>query len=182
MSIDIGQRLHDIRKIYGLSQRALAKRANVTNGTISLIEKNRVSPSISSLQKVLDAIPISMTEFFTKDFSAADQVFFNKDELPDVGSGGIAFNLVGHTRNDRAMSVLHEVYEPGADTGKEMLSHTGEEGGVVVSGQIEITIGKETRVLGPGDGYYFDCPRQHRFRNTGKGICVIVSAHTPPSF
>ena len=53
------------------------------------------------------------------------------------------------------MTILREVYEPGADTGAEMLRHPGEEGGVVVSGRIEVTVGSQTRVLGPGDAYLF---------------------------
>lgn len=48
---DIGQRLQLVRKIYDLTQRALSRRAEVTNEAISLIEQNRVSPSISSLKE-----------------------------------------------------------------------------------------------------------------------------------
>ena len=51
--MDLGARLKTIRKRLGLSQRELAKRAGVTNSTISMIEKNTVSPSFSSLLKVL---------------------------------------------------------------------------------------------------------------------------------
>ena len=65
--MDVGVRLQSIRKLKGLSQRELAKRAGVTNSTISMIEKNSVSPSISSLKKVLDGIPISLADFFTLD-------------------------------------------------------------------------------------------------------------------
>jgi transcriptional regulator with XRE-family HTH domain len=49
LSIDVGAHLRAVRTMYGLSQRELAKRAGVTNGLISLIEQNRVSPSVSSL-------------------------------------------------------------------------------------------------------------------------------------
>ena len=61
-----------------------------------------------------------------------------------------------------------ETYEPGADTGSDMLRHVGEEGGVVVSGKVEVTIGGQTRVLGPGDAYYFASAVPHRFRNRGR--------------
>ncbi len=63
--MDVGARLQTIRKLKGLSQRELAKRAGVTNSTISMIEKNSVSPSISSLKKVLGGIPMSLVEFFS---------------------------------------------------------------------------------------------------------------------
>ena len=81
MTIDVGSHLKNVRVMYGLSQRELAKRAGVTNGTISLIEQNRVSPSISSLKKVLDGIPMSLAEFFTLDLQSDPQVFFARDEF-----------------------------------------------------------------------------------------------------
>ncbi len=83
---------------------------------------------------------------------------------------------------NRAMSVMHERYAPGADTGADMLRHDGEEGGVVVRGRIELTVGSETRVLGTGDAYYFSSAIPHRFRNIGSETCEIVSASTPPTF
>jgi transcriptional regulator with XRE-family HTH domain len=182
LTIDVGAHLRAVRTIYGLSQRELAKRAGVTNGLISLIEQNRVSPSVSSLKKVLDGIPMSIAEFFTLDLSAIPQVFYRSDELTDLGDRSVALRLVAARRANRAMSVIHERYAPGADTGADMLRHEGEEGGVVVRGRIELTVGGETRVLGPGDAYYFTTAIPHRFRNNGSEPCEIVSASTPPTF
>ena len=42
--MDIGHRLKAVRTKAALSQRELAKRSGVTNGFISQIEKNQVSP------------------------------------------------------------------------------------------------------------------------------------------
>ncbi len=177
----IGARLRALRKIHGLSQRELARRAGVTHATISLIEAERVSPSVSSLKKVLDGVPISLAEFFTVDTDTSPQIFYRADELPDMGSGDIAFRLVGAERAERAMNVLHERYAPGADTGAEMLVHNGEEAGVVVSGEIELTVAGETQLLRRGDAYYFPSRLPHRFRNPGAEPCEIISANTPPS-
>jgi transcriptional regulator with XRE-family HTH domain len=182
VNIDVGAHLRAVRTMYGLSQRELAKRAGVTNGLISLIEQNRVSPSVSSLKKVLDGIPMSLAEFFTLDFSTSPQVFYRGDELAVLGDRSVTFKLVAARRPNRAMALMHENYAPGADTGADMLRHEGEEGGVVVSGRIELTVGAETRQLGPGDAYYFTSAIPHRFRNTGNEPCEIVSASTPPTF
>ena len=182
ISIDVGAHLRAVRTMYGLSQRELAKRAGVTNGLISLIEQNRVSPSVSSLKKVLDGIPMSLAEFFTLDLSASPQVFFAGDELTDLGDRSVSLRLVAARRPNRSMSIMHERYAPGADTGADMLRHEGEEGGVVVRGRIELTIGADSRVLGPGDAYYFTSAIPHRFRNHGSEPCEIISASTPPTF
>ena len=182
MSIDVGSHLKAVRQMYGLSQRDLAKRAGVTNGLISLIEQNRVSPSVSSLKKVLDGIPMALADFFTLDLGGKPQVFFPREELANIGTASVELRLVGGRLAQRSMSILHEHYAANADTGEEMLTHAGEEGGVVVKGKIELTVGGESRVLGAGDAYYFKSSVPHRFRNLGREECEIVSASSPPSF
>lgn len=182
MSLDVGAHLKSVRQMYGLSQRELAKRAGVTNGLISLIEQNRVSPSVSSLKKVLDGIPMALADFFTLDLAGKPQVFFSKEELADIGSGTVELRLVGSRLGKRSMSILHERYSANADTGEEMLTHAGEEGGVVVKGRIELSVGGEARILAAGDAYYFKSSMPHRFRNPGREECEIVSASSPPTF
>ena len=181
MSIEVGKQLRAVRTAFGLSQRELAKRAGVTNGMVSLIEQNRVSPSIGSLQKILAAFPMTMAEFFTRDMEGQKNVVFRADELPDVGTGDIQYRLVAASRHDRKMSILAETYESETDTGEDLLTHSGEEGGVVVEGELELTVAGQTWMLSPGDAYYFDSRLPHRFRNTGKEPARIVSANTPPT-
>lgn len=180
--MNVGIRLRELRKQYGFSQRELAKQAGVTNGTISQIELGRASPSVGSLKRILDCMGVSLATFFTQDTTPAGQVFYQRGELPNLGNEQIALRLVGSAQPERKLSVLHEVYQPGADTGPERLCHDGEEAGVIVSGEIELTVGAETRLLGPGDAYYFESRIPHRFYNPGEREAVIVSANTPPTF
>jgi len=179
---DVGQRLRALRLARGLSQRELAKRAGVSNAIISLIEQNRSSPSVGSLKKVLDGLPLSLAEFFAGEAAASPPVFFRAGDLVELAGGAISYRQIGRDLAGRAVQILHERYQPGADTGEAMLRHESEEGAVVVRGQLEVTIDGERRLLGPGDAYYFDSRRPHRFRNTGSEECEVVSACAPPSF
>src|SRR5271169_6284680 len=115
MTLDVGTHLKAVRQMYGLSQRELAKRAGVTNGLISLIEQNRVSPSVSSLKKVLDGIPMSLADFFTMDLAVPPQVFYARGELTEIGAAPVELRLVAARRPQRAMSILHERYAAAAD-------------------------------------------------------------------
>ena len=186
MSVDVGQRLRFVRLRHGLSQRTLAKRAGVTNSTISLIEADRVNPSVGALKRILDGVPIGLSEFFALSPEPERRAFYGADELTEIGkrigSGGISFRQVGKSLFGRALQLLKERYEPGADTGRILLSHEGEEGGIVLAGRLEVTVGEERRILGPGDAYLFDSRRPHRFRCVGPVACEVVSACTPPTF
>ena len=72
---------------------------------------------------------------------------------------------------------MREYYPPGADTGADMLQHEGEEGGVVLKGTIELTVGLEVYNLKEGDGYYFNSSIPHRFKNTSSQECQIISSN-----
>lgn len=180
--IDIGGRLKLVRLSRKLSQRELARRAGVTNATVSLIEANRVNPSVGALKRVLDGLPMSLAEFFALESPAPRKAFYAAEELVQVGKGKISYRQVGADLSGRALQILVEHYAPGADTGRVLLRHEGEEGGVVLKGRIEVTVAGQSRLLGPGDAYYFESQQPHRFRNIGPEPCEIISACTPPSF
>ena len=189
--MDIGGRLRAIREGRGMSQRDLAGRAGLTSAAISMIEQNKSSPSVASLKSLLDAIQMTMSEFFAEvEEATTPKYFYTRDEFieispQEIGLGGAAARVSLRQIGDASrhtLQVLHETYPPGADTGPELLSHDGEEAGVVIEGIIEISVADQIRVLNPGDGYLFDSRLPHRFRNIGETPCVIVSACTPPSF
>lgn len=184
MEQEVGPRLRLVRLRHELSQRALAKRAGVAHATISLIESGRTSPSVSALKRILAGIPTTLAEFFSLELPPpATQVFYRAEELTEIGGGeGISYRQIGSARAGHALQVLFERYAPGADTGRVMLRHDGEEAAVVLAGRLEVTVGEATRILGPGDAYYFDSRQPHRFRNVEGVECVLVSACSPPTF
>lgn len=190
--LNIGERLKAVRLAQKLSQRELARKSGVTNGMISQIEGNNTSPSVSSLKRILDAIPMSMSEFFANETDNAKQIFFRAEDLRELnpraifstmeGDGSdLSLRQVGNSRNT-AIQMLHERYAPGSSTGAELYHHNGEEAGIIISGFIDVTVGDQTAKLGPGDAYSFESRTPHRFHNSGEEECVIVSACTPPSF
>lgn len=182
MQIDLGGRLRFLRQRHNLSQRELAKRAGVTNSTISLIESNQTNPSVGALKRILDGIPIGLSEFFALEPDRKQKVFYEAGELVEICKGNISYLQIGENLFGRALQILKERYEPGGDTGRVMLVHEGEEGGVVISGRIEVTVDDQRRILGPGDAYYFESRQPHRFRCVGPNPCEVVSACTPPTF
>ena len=179
---DLGGRLKSLREAHALSQRELAKRAGVSNAIISMIEQNRTSPSVGMLKKLLDGFPISLAEFFALQEAPKPQIFFAARELVELAGGPVSYRQVGRDMSGKAIQLMHEHYQLGADTGAQMLSHEAEEGGVVIRGKLEVTVGDQVRVLGPGDAYYFDSRTPHRFRNVGAEECEVVTANSPPSF
>jgi len=149
---------------------------------VSLIEHGRTDPSLGLLRKILDSLGVSFAEFFASDTRTAEKHFYARDELSEIGSGPISYLQVGSDLSDGDLQILYERYQPGADTGQSMLSHDAEEGGIVLQGRLEVTVGDQVQVLTNGDAYRFNSRLPHRFRNAGNEECLVVSACTPPSF
>lgn len=187
---DIGARLKAMRTAAHLSQRQLAERASVPHAQISNVEKNKVSPSVATLRKILNGLGIGMADFFEPERTPAPGPFFSPEHLIDLtskiavnaigeGDGRMFFRQIGDARGHN-LQILHEVYEPGADTGETLLQHASSEGGYVVEGELEITVGEDVKVLKAGEAYLFDSRLPHRFRNLSHERTVVISACTPP--
>lgn len=95
MAEPLGLRLKAIREFYGWSQRELAKRAGVPNSAISVIEQGSVSPSVSSLERVLKGFPITLTDFFA--ISMNRQLAKVSHEDHEQGTGSFFAAYQGNT-------------------------------------------------------------------------------------
>lgn len=182
MQQEIGRRLKEIRTRLEMSQRQLARVSGVANATISQIEAGRLNPTVSMLKKVLDGIPMSMSEFFADHFEMTDRIFFRCEDLTEIADGDVSYLQVGPSLHNKSIQLLKECYQPGAGTGRHAIQHQGEECGIVLCGRLEVTVGERTSILRAGDAYYFKSDQPHQFRNPGNEPCELISACTPPSF
>jgi mannose-6-phosphate isomerase-like protein (cupin superfamily) len=111
------------------------------------------------------------------------EVFYRAADLTEISGGeGISYRQIGSAKAGHALQILFETYAVNADTGLVMLAHEGEEGGVILSGRLEVTVGETTRILSAGDAYYFNSREPHRFRNAADVPCTLVSSCSPPTF
>ena len=108
--VEIGSRLRRVREKAGISQRALAKRAGITNSTISLMESNGTNPSIGALKRVLDAMSVSLSDFFAMDETNRPRSFYKASELTEIGKGSVSLRQVGSSMAGRQLQILSETW------------------------------------------------------------------------
>ncbi len=180
----LGVRLRDLRTTRGLSLRALAESSGVTASALSQIENGKNSPSVSTLKKILGALGSTLGSFFATDDGGESSAFtFKSAQLVNVASGsGLKYLALPGNNAGRALQVLDENYGPGSDTGPELYTHAGEECGICVAGQVELTVNGRCALLTPGDAFYFSSSLPHRWHNAGNKAARMISACTPPSF
>ena len=182
VALAVGARLKAVREQAGLSQRELARRAGVTNVTVSLIEQESHAPSLASLHRILTAIPISMAEFFALPVSKQDVLLYDHDDLAVVMRGGADLRVLGAERRDKRLQLFFERYAPGASTGDDAIVHDGETAAVVVQGTVELEVNGQRRRITSGGGFQLLGKQPYRLTNVGRQTAVVVCACTPSFF
>lgn len=111
----VGVRLQLVRAKYGLAQRELARRADITNSTLSNIEQGKSSPTISSLERILNAIPVTLTDFFSSEYDGHAAVT-TPDKWLDQSLDGVTLRSLALSLPRFSGAVMAEVLlAPGAE-------------------------------------------------------------------
>lgn len=179
MKIEIGQKIKDLRLAAELTQEELANRAQLTKGFISQIENDQTSISLDSLIDILDALGMSIGEFFTDDGESERIVFNRADRVALSGRGADLFELLVPGSTNKLMDPIFVTLDPGESLSTEE-PHNGEEFGYVLSGHLVIRYGKKTYQLKKDDCFYFEAYKSHQFLNTGKYRTTFLWVMTPP--
>ena len=181
---EIGRRLKKLRERRKLTLRGLSRGAGIAVSFLSALERGQNNVSVGKLKTILDELGSNLGSFFGDPAQPPAKVVYQASELTEISGQprGLSFKDIAAGRSARALQMLIERYEPGSDTGPEMYRHEAEEAGMVLKGTLELTVDGAIYKLGPGDAYYFDSRRPHRFRNTGKKAVEAISCNTPPSF
>jgi len=174
MTDEIAVRLQQVRKMYGLSQRELAKRAGVTNSSVSMIEQGRVSPSIGSLEKLLRGIPMNIRDFFNIDFDDTANCFFRSYQMFLSSEDKIDYYRLSENADDKRSDLSYEVYNAESDTGEAMRVDARRSSGFIVQGTLDVIINSQLEKLQAGDGFIVEPGHPYRFRNAGPEKAILV--------
>ena len=77
--MDIGHKIKQLRIQKGLTLEELASRSELTKGFLSQMERNLTSPSIATLNDIVEALGSSLSEFFRED--KEEQIVFHKKDF-----------------------------------------------------------------------------------------------------
>jgi DNA-binding XRE family transcriptional regulator/quercetin dioxygenase-like cupin family protein len=171
-AFNVGALLKKVREQNGLSQRELAKRSGVTHSSISMIEQGQNSPSINSLEKILNAIPMTLAQFFMCDLNYAGHIVHRACELTSQPQHfGIMVQPIPHQNAARFQKMILAI---AADTGAAPLTANQALSGVVIAGQLELTANMNVATLHTGDAFTLAAKQAYRLRNlSATEECVL---------
>lgn len=177
--MDIGHKIKQLRIQKDLTLEELASRCELTKGFLSQLENDLSSPSISTLNDILEALGSSLSEFFSED--KPNKLIFNKEDFfVDEREGYTVSWIVPNTQKNEMEPILVEIPEGGETF--DMEPHSGEEFGYVLEGSINLEIAGKKNVVKKGETFYLHGKEFHKIKNTNKTTAKVLWVSTPPLF
>ena len=176
----LGVRLRHTRLVAGLTLIQLAKKAECSESLISKIERGSATPSLVMLHRLAVALDTNISTLMSEEMPVVGPVL-RVGERPVIKTGGISLErLVLPTRGGLLQANIHIVAPGTASDGQ--IEHVGEEVGYVLEGTLELRLGEECYILGPGDAFTFPSSLPHGYSNVGKDIVRVLWVNSPATF
>lgn len=178
ISVDVASRLRELREARGISMRTLAAQSGLSANALSMIERGKTSPSVSTLYKLAGALGVSITAFFGMDNEKKQVVFLKSEERARLPFTRGVFEALGGERFNGQVAPFVLTMDSGASCGPNDIVHAGHEFVFCLRGHLEYIVEKETFRLEPGDSLLFASKLRHRWKNPSNTVTnalIVIS-------
>lgn len=177
--MDIGMKIKKLRIKNALTLEELASRCELTKGFLSQVERNLTSPSISTLNDILEALGTTLAQFFQDE--KEEQFVFTKDDYFVDEREGLLINwIVPNAQKNEMEPILIEIASKSQS--QTIDPHDGEEFGYVLSGRVVLVNGKTETVIKKGETFYIKGKDSHYLKNDAAAPAKVLWITTPPLF
>ncbi len=178
----LGHDIRALRKADGVTLQALASAIGRSIGWLSQLERGQTSPSVRDLDLIADFFGVDASFFFRSSSPRAEERGLVRRRGDRVPIGSVAAGL-----NEELLSpilsgsfeILRSVFEPHCVSDGPMPARRTEEGGILLSGRLTLTIGDVAVRLEPGDSFQF-ADQEYSWKNEGDEPAVVMWVISPP--
>ena len=176
----VGAHIRELRLGLHMSLRTLAARTSFSPSFISQVENGLVSPSINSMQKIAEALGVTLGEFFAAAAHGQGGSIVSARNRETLSSSWSKATVEGLTTRDerQPLEATLITLQGGGRSGKHPYPRPFGEFAFVLEGEVTLALGPETRVLEEGDAVLM-LPRELRlWANDGAAPVriLVVSA------
>ena len=183
-SHQIGDDIRALRKSRGLTLQALAGAVGRSVGWLSPIERGQTTPSVQDLGQIAAEFGVNISFFFRSAARAPEErglVLRAADRMPiGTAASGLTEELLSPTLGG-SFEMIRSTFAPGASSGGTRAARPKEDGGVVIAGQLVLTIGGRELRLETGDSFQFS-ETDYAWRNAGDQPAVVIWVVSPPIY
>jgi transcriptional regulator with XRE-family HTH domain len=167
----VGKNIMNQRKSRGMSLDELAKRSGVSKSMLSQIEQEKTNPTVITVWKIARSLDLSVQEIMETGNDSLIEVT-RCDDSPLIYSEDklciIRVNSPIHMTDN--LELYHMTFKPGGVN--QSLPHypNAVEFLTVITGQLEVTSGRHSKVLNKGDSARYRGDREHSIKNLSDTI------------
>ena len=179
----VGSDIRSLRKTRGLTLSGLCEALGRSVGWLSQVERGQTDPSIPDLKAIASIFKVPVSFFFRHADAPENERgwIVRASARAAMGSSedGLKEELLSPDISGE-FEMIRSVFAPGAAR-PVMPPRDTQDGGYVVSGELEITIGSETYFLRQGDSFQFD-RQPYGWRNNSSEPAVVIWIISPPIY
>lgn len=180
--MSVGSRLREIRSRQHRSLRAVARAAGFSASFLSQVEREIAVPSIPSLRTIADVLGVPVFTFFVEEEEASLGTVLHPDQrrIMAAADDGQSYELLTPALT-RSMEMMILTLAPGAQTAPDPRVHDGEEGVLVLAGEVLMELCGRVQPMREGDSSHYAAHLPHRYVNASEAPCRILFCMTPPA-
>jgi len=173
----IGKRLSKMRREKKLTLKHLANETGLATNFISQVERGEVIPPVSVILQLSRALEIDSSILLAEEKQRA-----GKKSAEDFKKRTDAYTY--ETLTPEAINKHLKAFKVFIDAKSEHRSisyqHLGEEFQYVLKGKVEVMVGENKNILGPGQSLHFNSSIAHKLRNiSSEKAELLVVLYTP---
>jgi DNA-binding response OmpR family regulator/mannose-6-phosphate isomerase-like protein (cupin superfamily) len=162
----LGEKIKSIRKGKGIKIKQLSTRSGLTESSISMIENGKISPSITTINKIAMALSVHPIEFFEIE-KHKKWVLTRKGErekmLFDNSDNKLEFLI--KDKKDYRNEIFISYLAANQKSFDEYITHEGYKFGYVLSGSVDVELGNERVRVNEGDTIFFEAIIPHLWKS-----------------
>jgi DNA-binding XRE family transcriptional regulator len=179
--VDLGARLHELRKRRRLTLQEISTLTGVSASTVSKIERNDLSPTFSTLERIARGLGVELVTLLT-DQNDDLGTFGGRRSITRAGEGsrhttGNCNNMLlcSDLKNKRATPVLTTVKARSPDEYPAWAKSEAEIFVMVLKGTLLVHSRLyEPLELNEGDSIYYDATTEHTWTSSGPADAVVL--------
>ncbi len=174
----IGERIKSLRNERNMTLAELSQKTNLSTSYLSQLERDKTTPSISSLVEIANALDVNVRYFFEEE-SRANLAFVTRKSLA-------SFQDVDYSStHELPLTPVDEpsrlrVWQFNLPSGMSLTVDASEEGEnfcIVLSGEVALEVGEERIILSEGDSAAFAANQSHTLTNETGELSVLLYAY-----
>jgi len=180
---NIGETLKNLRLSNNMTQKYVARANGLSPAMISLIERNSISASITTLSKLIHFYGVKMSWLFDENnVSTAYEIIRRNERKPlskkvtkNENCRGYGYSCESLLHMKRKKMQPYIITLSNDVIGDNFFVHYGESFMYVLKGDFELTLGDRQMLMAEGDSVYMDPSMEHGFHSRdGSEVVVLV--------